>query len=106
VAAKRVLEARLSLLRVAAGILGDKHRLRSDVPERERLSDDVARPHHKTRAVSGEARVEVAERVEQKRGAVRPREPTLEDRLVEDEQRHDLPGLVRCRRQCGVVVHA
>ena len=65
IATARLLEAPLTPLRVAARVLGDEHRRSSDVPgERERLSDEVARPQHEPRAAHGEARVQVAERVE------------------------------------------
>jgi hypothetical protein len=103
----RVLEAPLTPLRVAARVLGDEHRLRPNVPsERERLGDDVTRPQHQAGTARPEARVQVAERVEQEGDAVRPRERASEDRVVEDEQRHDPLGLVRRRRECEVVVHA
>ena len=106
-AAAGLLEAPLTPLCVAARVLGDEQCRGPDLArKRERLGDDVARPQDEARAARVEARVEVTERFEQERNPVRPRERAPENRLVEDEQRHDPPRLVRRGRECGVVVHA
>ena len=71
--------------------------------ERRDLGDDVAAPHDQRAAEGSQRLVEIPERVEQERDAIR-RAEGLEDRVVEHEQRQDaLALLARCMERRVVV---
>ena len=99
-------QAPLAFLRVSADVLACVHGLGADLDRKpRRLADDAAAADDEAAATRSQARVEVVQRVQQKRGAVRCGE-AREDGVVEYEERHHTLGPFDSRGEGGMVVHA
>ena len=69
----------------------------------EHLLEPVAASHDESASERGERTVQVAERVEEERDAVRRAGRRRQDLVVEHEEGHDVIRLGDGRRECGLV---
>ena len=100
------LEPALARLCVSARVAADEEGLCADrASEPQRLGDGIAAPDDEVGAPLAERDAQVVERVEQKRDAVR-RIEAAQDRVVEDEERHDVCVRPDGLRQRGLIVYA
>ena len=90
----RVAESLLAPTRIRAHVLGEEqHRRAHLLGHACDLGGDVTTPHHERAAERFQRRVQIAQRIEEKRDAIR-RAERREHGVVEDEQRHDALALL------------